>query len=362
MKENYNSFFKVFIENLIVNSNNYFLDNYAEYRYGKKSIKIKIAERVYKFFYKLSYKGFKTTFYQKDILNLLYELESFYKLLNDEKSKNLLINVISFRLLGYKKIKIHLKKINNIKVNVISKNSTTVEFLNRKIKFYKQNFNFNGESITIFYHKNGLKQTFMLEQYKYKHDSILIEAESGDYVIDAGGCYGDTALYFAAKVGEKGKVFSFEFVPSNINILKENLSLNPTFKNRIEVIENPLWLESNKSVYVLDKGPGSQIKFEEKNEYSCVVKTLSIDDFVKNKEIAKIDFIKMDIEGAELNVLKGAVNTLKNYKPKLAISLYHNIQDFIEIPKYINELNLGYRFYLGHYTIHQEETILFAKV
>ncbi len=68
----------------------------------------------------------------------------------------------------------------------------------------------------------------------------------------------------------------------------------------------------------------------------------------------------MDIEGAELRALKGAEETLKKFCPKLAIAVYHRINDFWTIPKYIDALGLGYRFYLRHFTIHSEETILFA--
>ncbi len=70
----------------------------------------------------------------------------------------------------------------------------------------------------------------------------------------------------------------------------------------------------------------------------------------------------MDIEGAEPLALKGAVETIKRFKPKLAIAIYHSMDDFIKIPIWIIELNLGYKLYLGHYTIHSEETIIFAKV
>jgi hypothetical protein len=77
--------------------------------------------------------------------------------------------------------------------------------------------------------------------------------------------------------------------------------------------------------------------------------------------IQKVDFIKMDIEGAEPIALKGAINTIKRYRPKLAIAIYHSMDDFVSIPKWINDLNLDYELYLGHYTIHAEETIIFAK-
>lgn len=69
----------------------------------------------------------------------------------------------------------------------------------------------------------------------------------------------------------------------------------------------------------------------------------------------------MDIEGAEPFALQGAIETIKKHKPKLAIAIYHSMDDFTNIPKWILDLNLGYEIYLGHYTIHAEETICFAK-
>jgi hypothetical protein len=68
----------------------------------------------------------------------------------------------------------------------------------------------------------------------------------------------------------------------------------------------------------------------------------------------------MDIEGAELKALEGALETIKKYKPKMAIAIYHSMDDLVNIPKWIAGLNLGYKMHLGHYTIHSEETILFA--
>ena len=75
---------------------------------------------------------------------------------------------------------------------------------------------------------------------------------------------------------------------------------------------------------------------------------------------ASVDFIKMDIEGAESEALEGAKQTIRAFHPKLAISVYHKLDDFWTIPKYIDQLGMGYRFYLRHFTIHREETVLFA--
>jgi|GEM_PF-6264835 len=65
---------------------------------------------------------------------------------------------------------------------------------------------------------------------------------------------------------------------------------------------------------------------------------------------------------SEQNALKGAINTLKRFKPQLAISIYHNFaDDFASIANMLDELKLGYRFFLGHFSIHHEETVLFAS-
>jgi hypothetical protein len=69
----------------------------------------------------------------------------------------------------------------------------------------------------------------------------------------------------------------------------------------------------------------------------------------------------MDIEGAELAALRGAERTLRRDRPRLAISLYHKPEDFYEIPEFLAGLGAGYRLYMDHYTIHEEETVLFAE-
>ena len=69
----------------------------------------------------------------------------------------------------------------------------------------------------------------------------------------------------------------------------------------------------------------------------------------------------MDIEGAELPSLKGAENTIRHYKPKLAISVYHKYDDLFTIPKYIKSLNNEYKFYLrAHYKPYFNDLVLYA--
>ncbi len=70
--------------------------------------------------------------------------------------------------------------------------------------------------------------------------------------------------------------------------------------------------------------------------------------------------IKMDIEGAELEALKGAKKTIQRDKPKLAICIYHKTEDLWEIPLYIKELVSEYCLYIRHQTFGTGDTVLYA--
>ena len=139
------------------------------------------------------------------------------------------------------------------------------------------------------------------------------------------------------------------------------MQLNAHYNNRIQLIENPVTDTTGQKVYYQDFGPGSTISTTPFTNQTGSTTTISIDDFVDSYNISKVDFIKMDIEGAEPAALRGAVNTIKKYRPKLAIAIYHGMEDFVNIPTWLKDLNLGYDFYLGHHTIHAEETIIYAN-
>lgn len=82
----------------------------------------------------------------------------------------------------------------------------------------------------------------------------------------------------------------------------------------------------------------------------------SIDNVIKEP----VTFIKMDIEGSEYKALLGAKNMIMKHKPKLAISIYHKTEDIWEIPYLIYQFNPLYKFYLKHYSLSDNETILYA--
>ncbi len=101
--------------------------------------------------------------------------------------------------------------------------------------------------------------------------------------------------------------------------------------------------------------PQSQIYRTSDNVERVIVRT--IDNVLDGQ---KATFIKMDIEGAELVALKGAKKTLQMYKPKLAISLYHNNRDILEIPIWLKETVPDYKFYLRHYSNKRWDLVLYC--
>jgi hypothetical protein len=71
--------------------------------------------------------------------------------------------------------------------------------------------------------------------------------------------------------------------------------------------------------------------------------------------------MNINIEGAEQKALRDSEESICRFQPKLAISVYNSLEDFWKIPKWMAQFGLGYHFYLRQFTIHQEETSLFAE-
>ncbi len=74
----------------------------------------------------------------------------------------------------------------------------------------------------------------------------------------------------------------------------------------------------------------------------------------------KVTFIKLDIEGSELEALRGAEKIIRRDKPRLAISIYHKPQDYFEIPLYIRGLVPEYKLYIRHHKFNKNDTVLYA--
>ncbi len=142
-------------------------------------------------------------------------------------------------------------------------------------------------------------------------------------VFDIGANVGFLTLTFSKQVKKNGKVFAFEPEPNNYKKLQENISLN-NFKNislnnfAVSSINDRLKL------YLSDDnnfGTHSLVNERINSTNFVIVDTKKIDDFVFQNNIIKIDWIKIDVEGAELDVINGAKKVLSDLKPNLIIEV-----------------------------------------
>jgi FkbM family methyltransferase len=288
----------------------------------------------------------------------------FYQLLGDETSRRLAVKLLAFSVLGKERVRLpqngpeYWRAVDRIDSELL-RQSGTIPLPAKDWQLDLYDLAPLGKPIQLNAHRLNILDTFLLEQYRYEQGGVRVAAEPGDFVVDAGGCWGDSALYFADRVGAEGRVFCFEFLPANLAIMARNLDLNPELQQRIEVVDRALWDQTGEKVAYADQGPGTALT--PGGTGGATAETITIDDFVAANAVERIDLIKMDIEGAELPALRGAEQTIRRFRPKLAIAVYHNWDDFITIPPYLNGLDLGYEFYLDHFTIHEEETVLFCR-
>jgi FkbM family methyltransferase len=272
--------------------------------------------------------------------------------------------VIAFRILGPEKVRLPLNnkefwKQRDVLRGLFRQGDAIVS---GKYSLGLMDLNWIGYPIKLYTTAIGPQSVFLLKQYEYHSSVARIKAEMGDVVIDGGGCWGDTGLYFAHEVGDDGKVVSLEGIPENLSVMRKNLGLNGRLRQRIEVVELPLWSTPGVRLHFHNDGPSSRGSLDPGSSAgeTMVRESTSIDALFDRLDLRRIDFIKMDIEGAELEALHGARETIIRFRPKLAISVYHSISDFVDVFEFLSALNLGYKYYLGHYTIHWHETVLFA--
>lgn len=295
----------------------------------------------------------------------LQQLSRIYDQLADDESRKILVEVFAYRALGHRRIKMAMNRPeyweNLQRAGSMAKGNGGMRPGFQNLKLKRMNLRPIGYPLELYLSAGGVVTEFMEEQYRCRSRQGTVGCKSGDFVLDLGGCWGNTALYFAHHCGPAGRVFSFEFIEENLRIFHANLSLNPQLAERIRIVRSPVWSKSGEVVKAAAMGPGTSIVPDQAGQAGLSFRTTAIDDFVESEGIPKVDFLKMDIEGAELEALKGAEQTIRRWRPEMAVAVYHRVRDFWEIPDWIEKLGLGYEIYLRHFTIHEYETILFAN-
>jgi len=130
---------------------------------------------------------------------------------------------------------------------------------------------------------------------------------------------------------------------------------------RKNVVVLPFGLWDKKGTVAFYKDPIDSHCSKVSNEQgNTIIETISIDEFVLEHSIKKVDFIKLDIEGAEYKALHGARKTLCTHRPQIAISIYHEKYDIFKIPLFLAGLLSQYTFRLAHNSEGITETVLYG--
>ncbi|GGD39659.1 hypothetical protein GCM10012288_12090 [Malaciobacter pacificus] len=231
--------------------------------------------------------------FKDDYIKNKKEYEKVYKLLEDEKSKEVFTKVINFKI------------------------SFDLEFM--------EGFTNNHE-----------------EQY---FDKELIANIKNINFLDGGAYVGDTIPSIIKNFPDYNKIYCIEPNSLHINIAKRD------FENQRDIEFINCGLGAKKEVN-LDEDNSSQNNCA--HDYQAL-NINSIDNLINEK----IDFIKLDIEGAEQDAIIGAKHTIKKYHPILAICVYHKAQDWYKVPKLVLGIRSDYKVYLRHYMEGIYETVMY---
>lgn len=184
-------------------------------------------------------------------------------------------------------------------------------------------------------------------------DRELIKIRDEECFVDCGAYIGDTLDEFLKRTISFGKYYCFEADKAIYQVLESHV--NELEISDVELYNIGCW---NRGGYLVfdSKGSGSsRIGGVETGEN---IKVEALDKVLTEK---KVTFVKMDIEGAEQEALYGMKDIIKKQKPILAISIYHSLEDFMEIPKIIHDMNSEYKIYIRHYRkLSDSETVCYA--
>lgn len=187
------------------------------------------------------------------------------------------------------------------------------------------------------------KQYFDLPYFSFSRDEVFV---------DAGFCDGSTTKSFIDWVsGEFKEIYCFELDKANYELYKDEIYAS--YGEKVKIFNKGVWSEEKRLKYLGGLKGSSRLS----DDGDQIASLIDLDTCLKGKNIT---FIKMDIEGAELEALKGARDLILIKRPKLAICIYHKVDDIFTLPQYLLSLHSDYKFALRHYGLSDTETVLYA--
>lgn len=190
-----------------------------------------------------------------------------------------------------------------------------------------------------------------LKDFRFRLSEQYFESffklETHPVFVDGGGFDGGTSKQFSTNYSAYESIYYFEPNDLSFKNSQENLSKI----KKVNFFKKGLWDKSE--VLYFDNTLGSASKISNHGRDS--IETISLDEL----EIPMVSYMKLDIEGAECKALEGARKTIIKNKPVLAVCVYHNQRDFLNVPDLVLSFNPKYKIYLRHYTQGVFETVMY---
>lgn len=192
-----------------------------------------------------------------------------------------------------------------------------------------------------------------LQTNKSYFDTGLLAFGKEEVMVDGGAYTGDTIKQFIETTNDCfKKIYAYEPDEKNYEVLEDQYGNDA----RIECIQAGLWSENNKVSFDGAGKDGSSVK----QSGNSLVMVEKLDGNKRFKE--KVTFIKLDVEGSEVEAILGAQELIKSDKPKLAVCIYHRQDDLWKIPLMIHELVPEYKIYIRHQLNVFCDTVMYACI
>lgn len=240
--------------------------------------------------------------------------------------------------------------LNNVRSKFESRSLNKVEYIDRMYEIHSNLFDYShyllktgiskieiiDENVIMTFRDSDVKM-FCIEGDKriacidslnflsYEEEELLMQyqlIEENDVVFDIGGNYGWYSIHISMKI-PSSEIYTFEPVPNTFSILNKNIHLNKA--TNIKTFNIGFSNEEGEFTFYCDPNLTVNASLNNVNENPNAIEVLCrvdvLDNFVLKNSIGKIDFIKCDIEGAELFALLGAKNSIGKFKPKIFVEM-----------------------------------------
>jgi FkbM family methyltransferase len=163
--------------------------------------------------------------------------------------------------------------------------------------------------------------------YESENFSFLKSAcKKGSVVLDIGAHIGLFSSIAAKIIGDTGKIFAFEPTPNTLSVLRQTIRIN-NLEDMVEPVKQAMGRETGKTIFFISDNEAdnsnSLVSYKQDRELKGVeVEINTIDNFAATKRLSRIDFIKIDAEGAEYDVLQGAAEVFRLYRPFCILAIH----------------------------------------